>query len=161
MNSKNNKNNCESLVEIEKSFLEGGINVEPSEIKEKFDQVDKKINLQDERLRTLEIEFAKNNETLSNVKQGQEELKGSIQKIENNIISNHNAVLNSLNTLIINKNDNLTKIEMSKNEKESKVETAKIDNKGKIYIQLFIFLGGLATVCGTIYVAMKQIYNLI
>jgi len=155
MNSKNNKNNCESLVEIEKSFLEGGINVEPSEIKEKFDQVDKKINLQDERLRTLEIEFAKNNETLSNVKQGQEELKGSIQKIENNIISNHNAVLNSLNTLIINKNDNLTKIEMSKNEKESKVETAKIDNKGKIYIQLFIFLGGLATVCGTIYVAMK------
>ena len=153
-------NKCDSYKnyfydEVGENSEGDGIAVDTIEIKEKFNQVDKKINSQDERLRTLEIEFAKNNETLSNVKQGQEELKGSIQKIENNIMSNHNAVLNSLNTLIINKNDNLTKLEMSKNEKESKVETAKIDNKGKIYIQLFVFLGSLATVASGMYIAMK------
>ena len=46
-------------------------------------------------------------------------------------------------------------MELSRNEKEGKVETAKIENKSKIYIQLFVFLGSLATVISGMYIAMK------
>ena len=151
-NYKNDRNFCDGVGEISEG---DGCKVDENLIKEKFDDVENLLRDHDGRLRSLEISWTQQAESLANVKQGQEDLKKSMEKIEGQRLTNHNAMLSGLNSLIINKNDNLTKLELSKNEKESKVETAKIENKSKIYIQLFIFLGSLVTVASGMYIAMK------
>jgi len=144
-NYKNDKNFCGSLYNGVDEILEGdGCKVNTIEIKERFNEVDERIKSHDERLRSIEIEFAKNNETLNNVKQGQESLKKSMDKIEGQMLTNHNAMLSGLNNLLMNKQDNSTK-----------VEVAKIDGKSKVYIQIILFFGGLATIGGSIYMAVK------
>jgi len=153
-NCSNSKSFCDRIGEIsEGDGIEVAIDNDVVEVI--LDQHTKQLNTQDQRIRVLEIEFTKNNETLNYVKKSQEELKNGMDIIGGQMLQNHNAMLTGLNNLLISKQDNLTKIEISKNEKESKVETAKIDNKGKIYIQIFIFLGSLATVASGMYIAMK------
>jgi len=137
------ENNCNGVDK----FLEGDVEnmaIDLDTVDVILDQHGKQLDKFDTRIRVLEIEFAKNNETLNNVKQGQESLKKSMDKIEGQMLTNHNAMLSGLNSLIINKNDNSTK-----------VEVAKIDGKSKIYIQIILFFGGLATIGGSIYMAMK------
>jgi len=177
MNSKNNKNNCEGFMgnlmgnKNEGDLYENAINsknnkgvklsegvdnkVEPSEIKERFDEFGIILKDHDGRLKTLEISWAKQEESLANVKQGQEDLKKGMDKIEGQMLTNHNAMLTGLNSLIINKQDNIAKIEVSKNESESKIETAKIDGKSKVYMQICILIGSIIATGGTVYITMK------
>ena len=147
INSKNNKG-----VKLSEGV---DIKVEPSEIKERFDEFGVILRDHDGRLKTLEISWAKQEESLANVKQGQEDLKKGMDKIEGQMLTNHNAMLSGLNSLIINKQDNLAKIEVSKNESESKIETAKIDGKNKVYIQICILIGSIIATGGTVYITMK------
>jgi len=173
----NYENNCESLMEslsgnknegdlyenaIDSKkdkgvkFCErGDVKVEPSEIKERFDEFGVILRDHDGRLKSLEISWVKQSESLANVKQGQEDLKKSMEKIEGQMLTNHNAMLTGLNSLIINKQDNIAKIEVSKNESESKIETAKIDGKSKVYMQICILIGSIIATGGTVYIAMK------
>ena len=178
----NSKNNCEfeksfcGFNVIENNVLEGDLyenainsknnkgvklsegvdnKVEPSEIKERFDEFGVILRDHDGRLKTLEISWAKQEESLANVKQGQEDLKKGMDKIEGQMLTNHNAMLSGLNSLIINKQDNLAKIEVSKNESESKIETAKIDGKSKVYMQICILIGSIIATGGTVYITMK------
>jgi len=136
----NSKNNCE----IEKSFLEGGINVEPSEIKEKFNDIHEKIINHDERLSKIEVGMVKQSESLKYVIKNQEELSADIKLMDSKSTTNNNLILGSLNSLILNKQNN-----------ETKIETAKIDGKSKVYIQICILIGSIIATGGTVYVAMK------
>jgi len=151
-NFKNDRNFCDGVGEISEG---DGCKVDEELIKEKFDEFGNLLRDHDGRLKSLEISWALQSESLANVKQGQEDIKKTMDKIEGQMLTNHNAMLTGLNSLIINKNDNIVKMELSRNEKEGKVETAKIENKSKIYIQLFVFLGSLATVISGMYIAMK------
>jgi len=144
------------ICEGEMKFCErGDVKVEPSEIKERFDEFGVILRDHDGRLKSLEISWVKQSESLANVKQGQEDLKKSMEKIEGQMLTNHNAMLTGLNSLIINKQDNIAKIEVSKNESESKIETAKIDGKSKVYMQICILIGSIIATGGTVYIAMK------
>jgi len=138
------ENNCDGDNKFSEGCVENMPPIDLDTVDVILDQHGKQLDKFDTRIRVLEIEFAKNNETLNNVKQGQESLKKSMDKIEGQMLTNHNAMLSGLNSLIINKNDNSTK-----------VEVAKIDGKSKIYIQIILFFGGLATVGGSVYMAMK------
>ena len=141
----NNKNNfVEETDELINNTKGCGNEVDEELIKEKFDEFGDLLRDHDGRLKSLEISWAKQEESLANVKQGQEYLKKSMDKIESQMLTNHNAMLTGLNSLIINKQDNI-----------AKVEVAKIDGKSKVYIQIILFFGGLATVGGSVYMAMK------
>jgi len=132
-----------------------GLAVDEELIKGKIDEFGNILNKHEDRITKIEVTLSAQSESLKYVIKNQENLSNDIKTMNVNNMQNHNAMLTGLNSLIINKQDNLTKLEMSKNEKESKVETAKIENKSKIYIQLFVFLGSLATVASGMYIAMK------
>lgn len=78
-----------------------------SDLKERIDN-------HEERIRYLEIDSARNQETLSHLIKNQEELKHGIQKLENTTINNNNAILNTLNQLVITKDNNNTQKSISK-----------------------------------------------
>jgi len=142
---KNENNFVKGTEELINNNKEGCVvKVDEELIKEKFDEFGDLLRDHDGRLKSLEISWAKQEESLANVKQGQEYLKKSMDKIESQMLTNHNAMLTGLNSLIINKQDNI-----------AKVEVAKIDGKSKVYIQIILFFGGLATISGSIYMAMK------
>ena len=94
-------------------------------------------------------------ESLKYVIKNQEELSSDIKMLNMNSIQNHNAMLTGLNSLILNSNDNIAKMEISKNESKSKIEAAKIDGKSKLYIQICILIGSIIATGGTVYITMK------
>jgi len=107
--------------------------IEP-EVQQRFDEIEDDLKDYDTRLRNLEIGFAKQTETLNFVKQGQEELKQSVKGMENTLINTNNSVLNSINQLLISKDNNSTQKKISKQE-----------NNAKVIIQTIIGLTALGT----------------
>jgi len=126
----NSKNNCE----IEKCFMEGGINVEPSEIKEKFNDIHEKIINHDERLSKIEVGMVKQSESLKYVIKNQEELSTDIKLMDSKSTTNNNLILGSLNSLILNKQNN-----------ETKITTTKIEGENKFRTQTIITIGAVIT----------------
>jgi len=124
--------------------VNGGANVESHEIKERFDFVGnilkdhgEKINEYGERIN--EVEWG-----LKHLIKNQENFSGELKTVNTNLMSYHNNVLGSLNNLLMNKQDN-----------DTKVTTAKIDSKSKIYVQLMILFGCIVGSGTTVYIAMK------
>ena len=136
------ENNCGG---IDKFSLEGdGCKVDEELIKVKIDEFGNilkdhgdKINDQGERIN--EVEWG-----LKHLIKNQENFSGELKVVNTNLMAYHNNVLGSLNNLLMNKQNN-----------ETKIETTRIEGKSKLYIQLMILLGSVVTVGGTVYMAMK------
>ena len=178
----NSKNNCKSFMENEKSFCEkvsdvDDVNnseyicknksedrlsnrkddekVDDLQIKEKFNFVENILDNHSDRINKMEVTLSAQSESLKYVIKNQEELSSDIKMLNMNSIQNHNAMLTGLNSLILNSNDNIAKMEISKNESKSKIEAAKIDGKSKLYIQICILIGSIIATGGTVYITMK------
>jgi len=141
-NYKNDKNFCDGVGE---NYLkEDGCKVNEELIKVKIDEFGNilkdhgdKINDHGERIN--EVEWG-----LKHLIKNQENFSGELKVVNTNLMAYHNNVLGSLNNLLMNKQDN-----------DTKVVTAKIDSKSKVYIQLMILLGSIIATGGTVYLSMK------
>ena len=115
------------------------------DIKEKFDDVDDKINNIEERVRYLEINNASQTESINNIKEGLDEIKSIVNVLGNNMTTNLNSILSSINGLLTS---------------NAKIEVAKIEKDGKVGTQKLIFWGMVVTtaisVFGTIYVSYAK-----
>ena len=139
------ENNCNSFCNGVDKLSEGdGCKVDEELIKEKFDDIHEKIINHDERLLKIEVGMVQQQEAMKYVIKNQEEISNDIKFMSNNLMQYNNSVLTSLNDLLRNKNDNITKIKINKEE-----------NRNKLYIQLMILFGSLATVVSGMYIAMK------
>jgi len=135
------ENNCGGIDNI----LEGdGCKVDEELIRGKFDEFGNLLNKHEDRITKIEVTLSAQSESLKYVIKNQEELSADIKMMNNVSMQNYNSMLSGLNNLLMNKQDNSTK-----------VEVAKIDSKSKVYIQIILFFGGLATISGSIYMAMK------
>jgi predicted nuclease with TOPRIM domain len=89
------------------------------------------------RIRTLESDNIRSQEILKNLEKNHEELKSDIRKLENTTLNTNNAILNSINQLISNKDNN-----------ETKKVIAKSNNKTEIIKQFLVTIS--AVVCGVL-----------
>jgi len=101
------------------------------DVEKRFEEIDEDLKDHNNRLKVLEIEFAKTNTTLEYLKQSNDDIKDSLKRVENNNLQNQNIILNSLNQLVVNK---------EKNKSQEKI--SKFDNLTKISVQIII-TGGL------------------
>ena len=128
--------------EVGENYLkEDGCKVDEEQIKEKFDNIHEKIINHDERITKIEMGMVQQQESLKYVIKNQEELNDSINILNTNSMQNYNAMLTGLNSLIINKQDNETKITNNKN-----------TNKTNIIIQVMI---GLTAIGGALIAIIK------
>jgi len=140
-NFKNDKNFCNGVDK----FSEGdGCKVDEELIKVKIDEFGNilkdhgdKINDHGERIN--EVEWG-----LKHLIKNQENFSGELKVVNTNLMSYHNNVLGSLNNLLMNKQNN-----------ETKIETTRIEGKSKLYIQICILIGSIIATGGTMYIAMK------
>jgi len=85
------------------------------ELKEKVEEHNELLKNHDERLRILEINKARTEEIISNLTKNHKELKSDIQELRNTTLNTNNAVLNSINQLIIARDNNDTQKNINKN----------------------------------------------
>ena len=127
------------------NFSEGdGCKVDEELIKVKIDEFGNilkdhgdKINDHGERIN--EVEWG-----LKHLIKNQENFSGELKVVNTNLMAYHNNVLGSLNNLLMNKQNN-----------ETKIETTRIEGKSKLYIQICILIGSIIATGGTMYIAMK------
>jgi len=132
-------NNCENNFKSETEELinikEGcGMLVDEELIKEKFDNIHEKIINHDERLLKIEVGMVQQQEAMKYVIKNQEEISADLKLMDAKSTTNNNLILGSLNSLIINKQNN-----------DVKIETTKIDGKSKIRTQTIITIGAIIT----------------
>lgn len=84
------------------------------EIKNKIGEHNEMLKDHDERIRSLEINSARTEEILSNLEKNQEKLSQDIQELKNTTLNTNNAVLSSINQLIITRENNSTQQNISK-----------------------------------------------
>ena len=126
------------------------MSIEP-EVQQKFNEIDEDLKDYNVRIRSLELEMAKQGETLEYIKQSNDEIKDNQKRMENNSLQNQNSVLSILNQLVINKNDNDTQLKINQINNESQKNISKIDNKTKIIIAgLGIFSGSVGCIIASI-----------
>ena len=140
-NNKNDKNFCDGIGEISEG---DDCKVDEELIKVKIDEFGNilkdhgdKINDHGERIN--EVEWG-----LKHLIKNQENFSGELKVVNTNLMSYHNNVLGSLNNLLMNKQNN-----------ETKIETTRIEGKSKLYIQICILIGSIIATGGTMYIAMK------
>jgi len=140
-NFKNDRNFCDEVGEISKG---DDCKVDEELIRGKFDDIHEKIINHDERLSKIEVGMVQQQEAMKYVIKNQEEISNDLKLMDSKSTTNNNLILGSLNSLILNKQNN-----------ETKIETAIIDGKSKVYIQICILIGSIIATGGTVYVAMK------
>jgi len=124
-------NNCDGVDK----FSEGDVeNMDEELIKEKFDNIHEKIINHDERITKIEMGMVQQQESLKYVIKNQEELNDSIKMMDAKSTTSNNLILGSLNSLIINKQNN-----------ETQITTTKIEGKSKIRTQTIITIGAVIT----------------
>lgn len=127
------------------------------EIKEKFNDIDGSLKEHDNRIKSLELEFAKTNITLDYLKESHDELKQSMKSLENTVVQNNNITLTSLNQLnsyLITKETNDTQKLINQNNNDTAKKISIADNLGKIVLGL---IGLAGTIIGSIYAGSKLI----
>jgi len=138
------ENNCNGIGERTDKFSEGDGIVDTVEIKERFDDIHEKIINHDERLSKIEVGMVQQQEAMKYVIKNQEEISNNLKLMDAKSTTNNNLILGSLNSLIINKQNN-----------ETQIMTTKIDGKSKLYVQICLLIGSIIATGGTVYVAMK------
>ena len=134
-NFKNDKNFYGSFYNGVDEISEGdGCKVDEELIKEKFDNIHEKIINHDERIIKIEMGMVQQQESLKYVIKNQEELNDSIKMMDAKSTTSNNLILGSLNSLIINKQNN-----------ETQITTTKIEGKSKIRTQTIITIGVVIT----------------
>jgi len=134
-NDKIDRNFCGSLYNGVDGISEGdGCKVDEELIKEKFDNIHEKIISHDERITKIEMGMVQQQESLKYVIKNQEELNDSIKMMDAKSTTSNNLILGSLNSLIINKQNN-----------ETQITTTKIEGKSKIRTQTIITIGAVIT----------------
>lgn len=103
-----------------------------ADVKSKFDEIDEDLKDHNNRLKTLEIELAKNNQTLEYLKESNDEIKDSVKRVETTALNTQNTILNSMNQLLLVKETN-----------NSQEKISKFNNLTKIAIQVLINSGAL------------------
>jgi hypothetical protein len=73
-------------------------------------EVKEKLEEHDDRIRSLEIQSAKTEQMLVNIQEGQKETKEHLCKLENTTLNSHNVLVNSMNQLLVKKEENNAKI---------------------------------------------------
>jgi len=84
------------------------------EIKEVLDGHTEILEKHSEEIKQLQIQYARTDERLISMEVSQKKLEKGIDRLENLTLNNHNTIINTLNQLIMSKNDNDTKKEVSK-----------------------------------------------
>jgi len=139
------ENNCDSFCNGVDKLSEGdGCKVDEELIRGKFDDIHEKIINHDERLSKIEVGMVQQQEAMKYVIKNQEEISNDLKLMDSKSTTNNNLILGSLNSLIINKQNN-----------ETQIMTTKIDGKSKLYVQICLLIGSIIATGGTVYVAMK------
>ncbi len=73
-------------------------------------EIEKKLESHDGRIKNLEIQSVRTEEKLNSLNTTVTDIKKGIERIENTMLNTHNSVLNGVNQLLINKDNNKTKI---------------------------------------------------
>jgi len=141
------KNNFYGVGEISEG---DGCKVDEELIKVKIDEFGNLIKGHEERIVRIEVGMVQQQEAMKYVIKNQEELSADIKLMDSKSTTNNNLILGSLNSLIINKQNN-----------ETQITTTKIEGKSKIRTQTIITIGAVITTLissgVTIYTMMHQV----
>lgn len=88
---------------------------------DKLTQHENKIAQHDLEIKNLQFQGVEQKVILENIKDCQTETKKDVSELKNIILTQNNAMLNSMNNLIINKNDNETKKEINSSNNITKI----------------------------------------
>ena len=131
----NDRNFCGSFYNGVDEISEGDdCKVDTEQIKERFDEVGSILKSHDERINHIEMGMVQQQEAMKYVIKNQEELSADIKLMDAKSTTNNNLILGSLNSLIINKQNN-----------ETQITTTKIEGKSKIRTQTIITIGAVIT----------------
>lgn len=73
-------------------------------------EIEKKLEDHDGKIRQLELQSVRTEEKLNSLTNSVNEIKKSMERMENTMLNTQNSILNGVNQLIINKDNNKTKI---------------------------------------------------
>ena len=118
--------------------------VDDLQIKSKFNEVDLKLNNQENRLIKLECNMEMQSEILKSLVEDQKEVSKDVKNMNINLLNYSNNVFSSFNSLMSIKDTN-----------DAKIETTKIEGRSKLYIQICILIGSIVATGGTVYLSVK------